>query len=212
MSQSQHARLQETLRAVREALQLANDTPNGPINDTIWMPHGPETLFDFIDAALDAPQQPAVSAEPVACPYPCGWVELQRIIIEAGAYLARGLVEGEPLTEQQRTEVMRMIGYARDLCCMAAKPAPQPPVVSAEPVAWMNPENDHDVCVQDWGGWIPLYIAPQPSADAEIARLKSELNTMRSAFHNNMIRAFPEKTHDEVARAIDAAMQKGGAT
>ena len=36
----------------RQALQFANDTPCGPINDTIWMMHGPETLFDFLDAAI----------------------------------------------------------------------------------------------------------------------------------------------------------------
>ena len=36
----------------RHALQLANDTPNGPIVDTIWMMHRPETLFDFMDAMI----------------------------------------------------------------------------------------------------------------------------------------------------------------
>lgn len=40
------------LLAVRETLQFANDSPNGPINDTIWMMHKPETLFDFIDSRL----------------------------------------------------------------------------------------------------------------------------------------------------------------
>lgn len=46
----------EELRAalcdVRAALHLANDRPGGPISDTIWMTHTPETLFDFIDRAL----------------------------------------------------------------------------------------------------------------------------------------------------------------
>lgn len=41
----------KTLIAVRHALQLANDTPNGGITDTLWMPDGTETIFDFIDAA-----------------------------------------------------------------------------------------------------------------------------------------------------------------
>lgn len=36
----------------RHALQFANDTPNGPIVDTIWMMHRPETLFDFMDAMI----------------------------------------------------------------------------------------------------------------------------------------------------------------
>jgi hypothetical protein len=44
--------LLEALIQARHALQLANDTPNGPINDTIWMPHIPETLFDFMDSAI----------------------------------------------------------------------------------------------------------------------------------------------------------------
>lgn len=40
------------LREAREALRVANETPNGPITDTIWMMDRPETLFDFIDAAI----------------------------------------------------------------------------------------------------------------------------------------------------------------
>lgn len=42
----------DDLSEAREALQFANDTPNGPICDTIWMMHRPETLFDFMDEAL----------------------------------------------------------------------------------------------------------------------------------------------------------------
>lgn len=42
----------DALREAREALQFANDSPGGGISDTIWMMHRPETLFDFIDAAL----------------------------------------------------------------------------------------------------------------------------------------------------------------
>lgn len=48
-------KIREALSLVREALQLANDTPNGGITDTIWMPHAPQTLFDFIDEALAQP-------------------------------------------------------------------------------------------------------------------------------------------------------------
>lgn len=44
--------LLETLIQARQVLQFANETPNGPIRDTIWMMHGPETLFDFLDAAI----------------------------------------------------------------------------------------------------------------------------------------------------------------
>lgn len=46
------ARLRAALQEVRETLQFANDSPNGGIHDTIWMMHRPETLFDFIDAAM----------------------------------------------------------------------------------------------------------------------------------------------------------------
>lgn len=42
---------------VRESLQFANDSPNGGINDTIWMMHRPETMFDYIDAALAAQEK-----------------------------------------------------------------------------------------------------------------------------------------------------------
>ena len=41
-----------TLIEARSALQFANDSPNGGINDTIWMMDRPETLFDFLDAAI----------------------------------------------------------------------------------------------------------------------------------------------------------------
>lgn len=44
--------LEAVLREARETLQFANDSPGGPISDTIWMMHRPETLFDFLDAAL----------------------------------------------------------------------------------------------------------------------------------------------------------------
>lgn len=44
--------LVEALLEAREALQFANDSPGGGISDTIWMMHRPETLFDFLDAAL----------------------------------------------------------------------------------------------------------------------------------------------------------------
>lgn len=49
--QALNAELLADMKAARQSLQVANDTPNGPINDTIW--HGPaETLFDFMDHAI----------------------------------------------------------------------------------------------------------------------------------------------------------------
>ena len=41
----------DTLKEVRETLEVANATPSGPINDTIWYSEN-ETLFDFIDDAI----------------------------------------------------------------------------------------------------------------------------------------------------------------
>lgn len=49
----QRDRAMKVLHQSREALQFANDSPNGPITDTIWMMHTPETLFDYMDNALN---------------------------------------------------------------------------------------------------------------------------------------------------------------
>lgn len=50
--QQQRDELLAALIESRHALQFAKDNPNGGISDTIWMMHGPETLFDFMDAAI----------------------------------------------------------------------------------------------------------------------------------------------------------------
>lgn len=51
----QRDELLAALKLARKSLQVANDTPDGPIRDTIW--HGPaETLFDFMDAAIEKAQ------------------------------------------------------------------------------------------------------------------------------------------------------------
>ena len=36
------------LREILRSLQIANETPNGPISDTIWMASGHETVFDAL--------------------------------------------------------------------------------------------------------------------------------------------------------------------
>lgn len=46
--------LRKALRTVRDILETENEDPFGPICDTIWMPGGTETLFDFIGAAIAA--------------------------------------------------------------------------------------------------------------------------------------------------------------
>ncbi|CAM6498396.1 hypothetical protein [Klebsiella michiganensis] len=42
-------------------------------------------------------QQPVVQ-----CPFPCGWDTLNKLAIQEAAFVARGLVEGEPVTESLR--------------------------------------------------------------------------------------------------------------
>lgn len=83
-----------------------------------WWPVTEEKLI----ARHTTPSTPA--AEPVACPYPCGWKNLFSIIVESGAFLARSLTEDEPITEHQRNEVMRMIGLARELALHGMKTSP----------------------------------------------------------------------------------------
>lgn len=49
--------------------------------------------------ALRESSQPAPV---VQCPFPCGWDNLNKLAIQDAAFVARGLVEGEPTTEAQR--------------------------------------------------------------------------------------------------------------
>ena len=59
--EQQRTDLLAALKEAREVLQMANDTPNGPICDTIWMMHRPETMFDFMDAAIAKAEQGGVT-------------------------------------------------------------------------------------------------------------------------------------------------------
>lgn len=59
-------KLLSILKEAREALQFASDSPGGAISDTIWMMHRPETLFDFLDAAIDDVEPAHPSAD--------GWI------------------------------------------------------------------------------------------------------------------------------------------
>jgi len=63
--------------------------------------------------------------EPVACPFPCGWKTMFSIIIKDGAFLARGLTEGEPVTGHQREIVMRLIDYAKTMASHGMTAPPQ---------------------------------------------------------------------------------------
>jgi len=51
-SEARVRELKATIVDIRESLELANNMPNGPISDTIWHTEY-ETLFDYIDAALN---------------------------------------------------------------------------------------------------------------------------------------------------------------
>ena len=66
-----------------------------------------DTLMD-LDGAQPAPSVPE-------CPYPCGWKNLLTYAIKDGAYLARAISEGEPVTENARSVTMRMVMRLRDV-------------------------------------------------------------------------------------------------
>ena len=61
----------------------------------------------------DRPPKPAPSVP--ECPYPCGWQNLLKHVMEDGAYLARAIDEDEPVTENARAVTMRMVMRLRDV-------------------------------------------------------------------------------------------------
>lgn len=63
----------------------------------------------------------------IPCPFPCGWEVMHKIWFREGAMLARGLEEGEPVTESQRGSVMRLIAYGREMLAAIAKTKQTPP-------------------------------------------------------------------------------------
>lgn len=69
---------------------------------------------DQVDFVLKAQPHNAefqiiAAPQPVAvpCPYPCGWDNLNKYAIQDAAFVARGLVEGEVVTEGQRQAVIK---------------------------------------------------------------------------------------------------------
>ncbi len=108
------------------ALQVAKEAPwyfdNEPLGDA--------ELTDFAQRFLVAY---LAEQEPVSL-YPCGFKELNSLVIKNGAYLARGMNEDEPVTESIRSSAMVLVGYAKDMSDLLAKqplftappePAPQ---------------------------------------------------------------------------------------
>lgn len=67
--------------------------------------------------------QPAPSVP--ECPYPCGWKNLLTYAIKDGAYLARAINEGEPVTENARAVTMRMVLRLRDVLMALNNAAPE---------------------------------------------------------------------------------------
>ena len=59
------------------------------------------------------------------CPYPCGWKNLLTYAIKDGAYLARAISEGEPVTENARSVTMRMVMRLRDVLMALNNAAPE---------------------------------------------------------------------------------------
>ena len=59
------------------------------------------------------------------CPYPCGWQNLLKYVMEDGAYLARSINEDEPVTENARAVTMRMVMRLRDVLMALNNAAPE---------------------------------------------------------------------------------------
>ncbi len=78
--------------------------------------------------------------------YPCGFKELNSLVIKNGAYLARGMVEDEPVTESIRSAAMVLVGYAKDMSgLLARKPLyAAPPLTEPAPLDyWHQKDCDH---------------------------------------------------------------------
>ena len=80
-----------------------------------------------VQAAWDAWQERSDQPSPSVpeCPYPCGWRNLLKHAIEDGAYLARSINEGEPVTENARSVTVRIVMRLRDVLMAINKAAPE---------------------------------------------------------------------------------------
>lgn len=97
---------------------------------------------------------PVYAAQPalvVQCPFPCGWENLNKLAIQDAAFVARGLVEGEPTTEAQRQaaisnndRLLKVISACRAAMLAAAPQSPgiEPATVPGKwiPVSERMPE------------------------------------------------------------------------
>ncbi|EIZ8584096.1 hypothetical protein MQY53_001622 [Salmonella enterica subsp. enterica] len=81
---------------------------------------------------LAAHEYTAPPAPVVQCPFPCGWDNLNKLAIQDAAFVARGLVEGETITEEHRQAVivnndrlMKIISACRAAMLQGAEPVSQ---------------------------------------------------------------------------------------
>lgn len=77
-------------------------------NKSIGNPEGEAfRQIEIYELALGALTQPASPALKLPdCPFPCGWKELLRLAMRDGAFLARDLIEGDPVTEFHRRSAL----------------------------------------------------------------------------------------------------------
>lgn len=96
-------------------------------------------------------------ASVVQCPFPCGWDNLNKLAIQDAAFVARGLVEGEPTTEAQRQaaisnndRLLKVISACRAAMLASAQQSPgsEPTTVPDKwiPVSEQMPENKPGSC------------------------------------------------------------------
>lgn len=64
---------------------------------------------------------PPAASQPLPCPFPCGWEKFSSLAIQEGAFIARGLVEGEEVTPALRQaainntdRLLKLIGHCRN--------------------------------------------------------------------------------------------------
>ena len=115
----------ERQEPVAWARKLAMGLPSfGCVTDLKYRPSNmPESAYMPLYALPGAQVHPAPSVP--ECPYPCGWRNLLKHAIEDGAYLARSINEDEPVTENARAVIMRMVMRLRDVLMAVNNAAPE---------------------------------------------------------------------------------------
>lgn len=75
----------------------------------------------------------AAQAAPV-CPFPCGWENLHKLAVAEGAYIARCLQQDDPVTDNLRDTVMRVVNYSIQTARAMLAAAPTPPAQERKPL------------------------------------------------------------------------------